>query len=109
MIEDTSPGASRTPSDVTDAQIHRFRYDQSSDQSITVSVINAVASVSGVDPCALQPRLYDVIDPDALERLFTTGSAGGNVRVMFQFGNAEVTLTQAGGLIVRAPSPDPVD
>ena len=109
MIEDTSPGASRTPSDGTDAQTHEFRYDRSSDQSITVSVINAVAAVSGVDPCELQPRLYDVIDPDALDRLLTTGPTAGDVRVTFRFGNAEVTLTQAGEIIVRAPSPEPVD
>jgi hypothetical protein len=99
MIEDISPGTPRAPTDGTDTQTHCFTYNESADQSIGVSIIRSVASVSGVDPLSLQPRLYDVVDPDALERLFS--SVSNEMRITFSFGAYEVTVTGAGDIYVR--------
>lgn len=97
MIDDLSPSTAST--DGTDSQRHRFTYHESTDQSIGVSIIHAVASVSGVDPLSLQPRLYDVVDPDALERLLS--SASSEVQITFRFGIYEVTVTGDGSIFVR--------
>lgn len=43
--------------------------------SISVDIIRAVASQTGEDPVELPP-LYDYIDPDALESLFTVQQSG---------------------------------
>ncbi|ATW89589.1 hypothetical protein halTADL_2884 [Halohasta litchfieldiae] len=93
MIEDLSP----TPADSTGTQTHSFT--PSADQSIDVSIIRAVASVSGVDPLSLEPRLYDVVDPDALKRLLN--SASSEMRITFLFGVYEVSVTGDGHIFVR--------
>lgn len=99
MIEDISSGTPRTPTDDTDTHTHSFTYDKSDSQSIGVSIIRAVASVSGVDPLSLQPRLYDVIDPDSLERLFS--SATCEMEMTFLFGTYEVTVTGGGDIFIQ--------
>jgi|AntRauMinimDraft_4_1070384.scaffolds.fasta_scaffold00380_17 hypothetical protein len=99
MIEDISPGT-HEPTDRLDAQTHRFTHDPQ-EQSIVVSIIRAVASVSEIDPLSVKPRLYDVVDPDALETLLSADSAGSDVQVSFPFGSCAVTVTAAGTIIVR--------
>jgi len=49
----------------------------------------------------LDPRLYDVIDPDALERLVSGGNSGG-VQVSFEFGQHTVTVTNDRKIVVRS-------
>jgi hypothetical protein len=41
-----------------------------SDESLTTTVVRAVADAKGIDPLDLEECLHDVIDPEALERLF---------------------------------------
>jgi len=45
-------------------------------EALSQAVIYGVAELNGVDPLDLDERLYDCIDPDALDRLFTTGGCG---------------------------------
>jgi hypothetical protein len=40
-------------------------------ESVTHTVITAVAQYEGVDPASLTPPLFDVVDPDALDALCT--------------------------------------
>ncbi|MFW6320321.1 MAG: HalOD1 output domain-containing protein [Halohasta sp.] len=101
MIEDISPGESSTPTGGADARAHRFEYDRSEPQAISVAIARAVASVSGVDPLSLEPRLYDAVDPDALVRLLTGDSTDGEVRITFPFGSHEVTVAGSGEIVVR--------
>jgi len=102
MIEDISPGT-HGPTERLDAQTHRFTHDPQ-EQSIVVSIIRAVASVSGTDPLSVEPRLYDVVDPDALETLLGDGSIGSDVRLSFPFGSCVVTVTSDDTIIVRDAS-----
>ena len=44
----------------------------------SVAVIQAVAARNGVKPANLDVRLFDVIDPDALDTLFQDSSAESN-------------------------------
>lgn len=110
MIEEISPTTSQTSTDSTDAQTYRFSYDRKTSQSLSVSIIRAVATVAGVDPLSLQPRLYDVVDPDALETLVTSNTAHSNVQVTFEFGAYRITVTQNGEIIVQDdPETPPAD
>jgi hypothetical protein len=54
----------RTSAPVVDA-----RYDEDSAQTITGTLITAVAEAAAVDPIELPP-LYETIDTDAIEQLF---------------------------------------
>jgi len=96
MIEDITPRIT-----ATDEQTHSFTHDWSAQQSVGVSIIRAVAAVSDVDPLSLQPRLYDVVDPDALEALLTAETASGSVQITFRFGSYEVTVRRGGEILVR--------
>jgi hypothetical protein len=96
MIEDITPAST-----TTDSQIHTFTHDWSAQQSVGVSIIRAVAAVSDVDPLSLQPRLYDVVDPDALKALLTAETASSSVEITFGFGSYEVTVRKDGEIIVR--------
>jgi hypothetical protein len=100
MIEDISPSASQTSTNSQAAQTHEFSHDPAADQSLRESNIHAVATVAGVDPLSLQPRLYDVVDSDALEVLVTS-TTQSDIRVTFMFGAYEVTVTQASEISIR--------
>lgn len=102
MTEESSPGSPR-PTDEQDTQPRQFRYDRS-DESIGVSVARAVAAVCDVDPLSLEPRLYDVIDPDALETLLASKPTDSDVRISFAFGACAVTVTQGGEILVGETS-----
>lgn len=62
---------------------------------VSETVIRTVADVTDVDPFEIAP-LYDIIDPDALDRLFQpTPSASRDVdsRVCFTMAGCQVTVT----------------
>jgi len=99
MRDDSTPGRHES-TDRSDARTHQFRHDPQ-EQSITVSIIRAVATVSAVDPLSLEPRLYDVVEPDALETLLAADPTSDDVRVSFPFGSYTVTVTGGGEIVVR--------
>lgn len=74
-------------------------------RSTSEKVINAVAETTGTDPTRMTP-LYDVVDPDALDRLFDPQSRrpGSGVRVVFTFESCEVTVEANGRVVVTPPS-----
>ncbi len=102
MTDDHTPGSFGQPVDEPDQRVQRFSYDRSDPQSIGPAIIQAVASVAAVDALSLQPRLYDVIDPDALERLVGDKQSESVVQVTFEFGEYIVTVTNNSELLVRS-------
>lgn len=58
-------------------------------------IVEAVADAKNVDPLAIERPLYDIVDPDALARLFV-GTTGGPLRqagrIRFPFEDCEVTV-----------------
>lgn len=100
MTDDHIPDLSEQPVDEPDASRQTFSYDRSESQSVALAVVQAVATVADVDALSLEPRLYDVIDPDALHRLMS-GGTDGVVRVSFEFGEHLVTVTNDNELTVQ--------
>lgn len=77
---------------------------------VSVTVIEALADARGVNPVDVERPLYDVVDPEALDRLFDRpGGDGIDGRVVFSFDAHEVTVTASGEVLVRShedpPSP----
>lgn len=64
----------------------------------SVAVVEAIAREAGVSPLDLPP-LYDVIDPDSLDRLLPLDGAG---EMSFHYYGYEVTLSSADDVRVTA-------
>lgn len=67
--------------------------------AVSYSVVSAVAAREGVTPTALTPALNEVVDPDALDRLFPAGAGsrdGPTGRVEFRYCGYDVTVYSDG-------------
>ena len=70
------------------------------DDPISQKVIEAIADATGVDPLELPP-LYDSVDPDALDSLFSHEGAGGCITSLcFEIGDCEVLVRGSGEVVV---------
>lgn len=68
---------------------HRLVHDER--DSLPTRVVTKVAERKGVDPAGLTPPLHSVIDPDALEALFSERMSGF-VRVQFTYEGFDVSI-----------------
>ena len=67
-------------------------------------IIERIAKLKGVDPLDLQPRLSDVIDPDALEQVFDSRSNGTARRggyLEFRYSGYRVSIRGDGELSIE--------
>lgn len=71
--------------------------------SVSQSVVEAVAEAKGAAPENLTPPLYDVIDPDALDQLFTATTTAGRMdgRVVFDYDGYEIVVSGDGYVAVH--------
>lgn len=73
---------------------------------VCTAIVAAVADAKGVDPLDLDQRLNDVVDPDALERLFRDAHPGEgrtSGHVAFTLADCEVTVSAVGTVTVVPP------
>ena len=86
--------------------VHSRAADRDGETSLSIAVIEAVAEAEGVEPVEMESTLYEAVDPDALDRLFTgrelEAFAG---RVVFELGAHEVTVQSNGDVLVRQIEP----
>jgi hypothetical protein len=66
--------------------------------AVTAEIVRAVAARKGVEATDLQPRLYDVIDGDALETIVSHADA--SVSVSFTYAEHEVEVTGDGTIVI---------
>ena len=74
------------------------------EESLSAVVIQAVADAAGLEPAELGTPLYDQIDPDALDNLFSdrhNGMPRGSGRVVFTLLDYEVTVYSDGHVVVH--------
>lgn len=71
--------------------------------NVSDEVVEKVAEVEDVDPLELTPPLYDVIDPDALDKLFASMPTAGRMegQVTFSYNGYEVTVCGDGHVFVQ--------
>jgi hypothetical protein len=77
----------------------RTTWDPDDPDSLTGTVVNAVAEARGVDGMELSELLNDVLDPDALARVLASGT--GTVTVTFTLDGQSVTVDSDGTVIVE--------
>lgn len=68
------------------------------------AVVNAIADHQGLTPSEVEPKLYTVIEPDALDRLFEstpTGSDRSSGHVTFSYGDVEVSVDADGNVTIE--------
>ncbi len=83
-MSDHATGPTPTPTDRRNGRIgHR--------------IVEAVAEIEGTHPTELRPPLYDTIDAEALERLFT---GDPSVTVHFVYNGHEVTVRGDGAVMI---------
>lgn len=84
----------------------------------SVRVVEAIAAAEGVDPAALEPPLYDVVDPDALDTLADSLCRNGGQfdgvasRVEFTYRTYRVEVEMGNGVdvtVTERPSDLSVD
>lgn len=63
-------------------------------ESVSTTVVQTIAEREGVEPVDLTPRLYEVVDPDALEKLFRPldRAESSGVRVELAYGDRTVVV-----------------
>lgn len=67
------------------------------------AIVRSVAAVSNMEPADLPP-LYDITDPDALDRILTHDSPAeedGLVHMSFLYAGCDVTIDQRGTVMVE--------
>lgn len=81
--------------------VERVQHDWESGTELSMTVVDAVAEGAGEDPSSLPP-LYECIDPDALETLFSprrdTGITSGSAS--FEFAGHPVEVHASGEVVV---------
>ena len=83
-------------------------------RSLTLAIVGEVADREGVDPLDLEPPLHDVVDPDALEALFSDsidGTTREDVAVEFDYCGHRVlvdggTVRVEDTVVARRPAAD---
>lgn len=71
------------------------------DESVSQTVVRAVAEATDINPLALDPRLYEVIDGDALDQLFDEERSEGQVE--FTMAGCQVSVHADDHVVVVPP------
>ncbi len=78
-------------------------------EDICTVVVSAVAEANGIHPLDLEPKLYDVIEPDALTDLCSPhGSPPRSMVIRFTMAGCSVTV-HGDGRVVVTPETGPED
>jgi len=79
-------------------------YTSSPSEALSESVVYAVAEAKGVDPLDLDERLYECIDPDALDSLFPREQMAATVT--FTMAGCRVEVESSRVVLVTDPTDD---
>ena len=88
--------------DANSTVLYRARHDGGGDGPISESIVEALAAVENVQPDQLGTRLYDSLDPEALDCLYGTAvERSEGFRLAFTISGYEVVVADDGRLLVR--------
>lgn len=75
-----------------DDQSLRITYEIDEDESTSEAVVRAVAVLTNTSVIELDP-LYDVMEPDGLDRMFERADDPAEAKLSFEYNGCEVTVT----------------
>ncbi|MFC4543220.1 HalOD1 output domain-containing protein [Halosolutus amylolyticus] len=78
------------------------------DDRTSMRIIEAVSTAQRVSPDELELPLYDVVDPEALDRLFDADPAT-DLRVSFEYADHTVQVRSGGRVSIDGVGYDPGD
>jgi len=93
------PSARENRTTTSGPDVYRTTHDTETDHSLSVTVVEALAAAKGVSVLDFEVPLNDVIDPDALDRLFQDGKQ--HAHVVFSVAHHQVTVTADGHVTVE--------
>lgn len=101
--EDTSSTGDSTSSD-SERETYEVRHEPASDAPISNAITEAVATATETEQKDLRP-LYEVVEPDALDRIFAPTSSPGSEtardgHVVFSYEGCTVRVTADGRVVV---------
>lgn len=100
-------GTGDTPDDETDESgdqslEYRTNWDRSDPDTISSTIVRAVATTKDVDPTGIVTPLNETLDADALVNVLASGAGNGNITITFDFADRQVTARDDGQITVRA-------
>jgi hypothetical protein len=102
-IPETTDRATPTESDQPN---YVTTHDPDGPSKRSTTVIHALADVMGADVSETSFRLYDSVDPDALDRIFasTDGNTAVGGHVAFTVEGYRVTVYEDGRIVITPPA-----
>lgn len=99
-----SGGCSQVAGETTGTVIRRASVEDT--DSVSTAVLQTLDSLPNFQARASDEPLFDAIDPDALDRLFSTTADGDRTRgyVCFSVDGYEVRVNATGEIVVRTGS-----
>ena len=87
-----------TGEDVLELVTPRESTTLTTDEAVSIAVVDAVADLEDTTVADIDPPLYEVVDPDALDRLFmpTEDNDRNDGRVSFEYLEYTITITSDG-------------
>ncbi|WP_226008300.1 HalOD1 output domain-containing protein [Natrinema salinisoli] len=76
------------------------KWEQDTENTPVYAVVSAVSEASGLDIVELPP-LYEVINPDALNALFTSRAEPAVRKVSFEYAGYDIVVRGTGAVEVR--------
>lgn len=70
----------------------RKQSEATGNDDVITQVVTRVADRKGVDPSALEPRLFEAVDPEALTTLVEGASADSPLSLEFAYAGYRVTV-----------------
>ncbi|PCR89247.1 HalOD1 output domain-containing protein [Natrinema ejinorense] len=100
MTRHDGTSTANSPGDGSDSEPYTARYDWDGTDLPSSSIVRTVAAVTGMEPADMRP-LYDVVDAEAVDRLFTrTRGRARPERLSFRFEDCDVTVHGDGRVVV---------
>lgn len=79
--------------------MYKIQTETPEERRVSQTVVEAVAEAEGVRPVELTPPLYDIIDPDALDRIFDNNLSIG--KLTFNYNNCEINVFSDGYVAIE--------
>lgn len=86
--------------------MRQVQHDMESNDKLGTTIVSTVAEMAEIDPMDMDRPLYDRVDPDALNKLFSKkhdGTTRSSGRVEFSLFGYDVTVHSDGKIVVRNP------